>query len=155
MVVDVAAAIREGRVQRLERLKPGDTVQVPKGLPGSGALAVTGSSVSIFGAITRQGPVPVTRQTDLMTALTQAGGPTADADLSKVKIVRRNGIRSVHMKVNLNDYIDRANPEGNPILMAGDTVFLTRHGSGGFMSAMQTVTPLVALASAIVLLVRR
>jgi hypothetical protein len=39
--------------------------------------------------------------------------------------------------------------------MAGDTVFLTRHGSGGFMSAMQTVTPLVALASAIVLLVRR
>jgi protein involved in polysaccharide export with SLBB domain len=155
-VVDVAAAIREGRVQRLERLKPGDTVQIPKGLPGSGALSsATGNSVSIFGAITHQGPVPVTRQTDLMSALTQAGGPTADADLSKVKIVRRNGMRSVHMKVNLNDYIDKANPEGNPTLMPGDTVFLARHGSGGFMSAVQIVTPLIALASAIVLLVRR
>ena len=154
-VIDVAAAIREGRVQRLERLKPGDTVRVPKGLPGTGDLGTTASSVSIFGAITHQGPVPVSRQTDLMTALTQAGGPTADADLRKIKIVRRSGMRAVHIKVNLSDYIDRANPEGNPSLVPGDTVFLSRQGSGNFMSALQIMTPIVALASAIVLLVKR
>ncbi len=154
-IVDVAAAIREGRVQRLERLKPGDTVRVPRGLPGTGDIGTSASSVSIFGAIARQGTIPVGRQTDLMTALTQAGGPTADADLSRIKIVRRSGTHAVHMKVNLSDYIDRANPQGNPTLLPGDTVFLARHGSGGVMTAVQIITPIVALASAIALLARR
>ena len=151
-VVDVAAAIREGRVRNLERLRPGDTVRVPKGLPGSGLATV--SSVFMFGAITRPGPLPVERQIDLMTAVTQSGGPTPDANLKKVRIVRGKGASTVRMKVNLSDYIDKANMAGNPTLLAGDTVILTRQGSG-FMSLVRTLSPIVALASAVVILVRR
>ncbi len=153
-IVDIAAAIREGRVQRMDRLKPGDTVRVPRGLPGTTVMSSTGNSVSIFGAITRQGAIPLDRQTDLMAAIAQSGGPTAEADLSRIQIVRRNGPRAVHMRVNLNDYIDKANPDGNPPLMAGDTVFLPRQGSGGFMSAVRILTPILALASTIVVLAR-
>ncbi len=152
--VDVASAIREGRAQNLERLKPGDTVRVPKGLPGS-TLNGAPSSVFLFGAVLRPGPVPMDRQIDLMSAIAQGGGPTPDANLKAVQIVRRNGSRSVHMKVNLSSYIDKANVAGNPPLMAGDTVILPRQGSGSFITALRILSPIVALASAIVILVRR
>lgn len=153
-IVDISAAIREGRVQNLVRLKPGDTVRVPRALPGT-MSSPTGNSVSMFGAITRQGALPLDKQTDLMSAIAASGGPTAEADLSKIQIVRKNGPRAVHMKVNLNSYIDKANPAGNPSLMAGDTVFLPRQDSGGFMSLVRTLSPILALASTVILLVRR
>lgn len=152
--VDVAAAIREGRVQSLERLKPGDTVRVPKGLPGSG-MGATGSSIFMFGAITRPGPIPMDKQIDLMSAIAQSGGPTADANLKSVQIVRRNGSRVTRMKVNLNDYINKANVSANPNLYAGDTVILSRQGSGGFVSALRILSPILALASTVVLIVRK
>ena len=153
-VIDVAGAIREGRAQSLERLKPGDTVRVPKGLPGS-TLNGAASSVFMFGAISRPGPIPMDGRIDLMTAIAQGGGPTADANLKAVQIVRKNGDRSVHMKVNLSSYIDKANVAGNPTLMAGDTVILPRQGSGGFLSAVRIISPILALASTVVILVRK
>ncbi|HXL15743.1 MAG TPA: polysaccharide biosynthesis/export family protein, partial [Methylomirabilota bacterium] len=153
-IVDLASAIREGRVRNLERLKPGDTVNVPKGMTGS-TPGATGNSVFMFGAITRPGPIPLAEKLDLMGAIAQSGGPTADANLKAVQIVRRNGPRVVHMKVNLNEYIDKANRSGNPVLMAGDTVMLPRQGSGGFMSAVRILSPILAIASTVVILVRR
>ena len=153
-VIDVASAIREGRVQKLDRLKPGDTVRVPRGSPGS-ALSATGNSVFMFGAVTRPGPLVVDRQIDLMGALAQVGGGTPDANLKAVRIVRRNGPRVVRMKVNLNDYIDKANTSGNPVLMPGDTVIVPRQDSGGFMSVFRVLSPILAVASTVILLVRR
>ena len=153
-VIDVASAIREGRVRSLERLKSGDTVRVPKGLPGSMG-GTTGNSVFMFGAITRPGPIPLAEKLDLMAAIAQSGGPTPDANLKAVQIVRHNGSRVVHMKVNLDSYIDKADNSGNPVLMAGDTVMLPRQGAGGFMSAVRIISPIVALASTLVILAGR
>ena len=152
--VDVAAAIREGRVQSMERVKPGDTVRVPKGLPGA-SMGTTGNSIYMFGAIARPGPLLLDKQIDLMSAIAQSGGPTPDANLKSIQIVRRNGTRVTRMKVNLNDYINKANLAANPNLYAGDTVILSRQGSGGFVSALRILSPIVALASTIVLIVRR
>jgi polysaccharide export outer membrane protein len=158
-VVDVASAIREGRVQTLEHLKPGDTVRVPRALPGTfpsqGLTGASSNSVFLFGAILRPGPLPVDKQTDLMSAIVQSGGPAPDANLSAVQIVRRTGPRAVHIKVNLNDYIDKAMVSGNPPLMAGDTVFLPRQGTKGFLAVVRTLSPLLALASTVILIFRR
>ncbi|HMI32163.1 MAG TPA: polysaccharide biosynthesis/export family protein, partial [Candidatus Limnocylindrales bacterium] len=153
-VVDVASAIREGRVQNLERLKPGDTVRVPRGVPGSG-LNTSGNTVFMFGAITRPGPLVIEKQIDLMGAIAQSGGATPDANLKAVRIVRRSGPRVVRMKVNLNSYIDRANSTGNPVLIPGDTVILPRQDSGGFMSVLRVVSPILAVASTVILIVRK
>ena len=156
-VVDIASAIREGRVQTLEKLKPGDTVRVPRALPGSvgGMMGGSGNSIFLFGAINRQGPIPVDRQTDLMSAIAQSGGPAPDANLKAIQIVRRNGNRTVHMKVNLNDYVDKAMISGNPPLVAGDTVFLPRQGSKGVGAVLRTLAPVLGLASTIVLIFRK
>jgi len=158
-VVDVAAAVREGRVRNMDHLKPGDTVRVPRALPGtfpSGSFAGGGTnSVYLFGAINRPGPIPMDKQTDLMSAIVQSGGPAPDANLSAVQIVRRTGPRAVHMKVNLNNYIDKAMVSGNPPLMAGDTVFLPRQGTKGFLAVIRTLSPVLALASTVILIFRR
>ncbi|HYQ89172.1 MAG TPA: polysaccharide biosynthesis/export family protein [Candidatus Binatia bacterium] len=158
-VVDVAAAVREGRVRSLDHLKPGDTVRVPKALPGTmpsnGLTGGASSSIFVFGAINRPGPLPVGGQTDLMSAIAQSGGPSPDANLSAVQIVRRTGPRAVHMKVNLNSYIDKAMISGNPPLMAGDTVFLPRQGTKGFLAVIRTLSPVLALASTVILIFRR
>jgi polysaccharide export outer membrane protein len=158
-VVDVAAAVREGRVRNMDRLKPGDTVRVPRALPGTlpspGLTSGTSSSIFLFGAINRPGPIPADRQTDLMSAISQSGGPTPDANLSAVQIVRRTGTRAVHMKVNLSNYIDKAMVSGNPPLMAGDTVFLPRQGTKGFLAVVRTLSPILALASTVILIFRR
>ena len=152
-IIDVASAIREGRVQQLERLKPGDTVRVPKGVPGS--TGTTGTSVFMFGAVARPGPLAIDKQIDLMAALAQSGGATPDANLKAVRVVRRNGTRVLRLKVNLNDYIERANTTGNPMLLAGDTVIVPRQGSGGFMTAVKILSPILALASTVILIVRK
>jgi len=156
-VVDIAAAIREGRVQGLERLRPGDTVRVPKSPLGTTNMGLggTGSTVFLFGAINRPGPLPVDRQMDLMSAIVQSGGPAPDANLKAVQIVRKNGTRAIHMKVNLNDYIDRAMVSGNPPLVAGDTVFLPRQGSKGIGAALRTLGPILGVASTLVILFRK
>jgi len=152
-VVDVAAAIREGRVASMERLRPGDTVRVPRG--GGVGLSPTSNAVYLFGAIARQGPVSMDKPTDLMSAIIQSGGPTPDADLSDVQIVRQNSGRTVHLKVNLNHYLDKATPAGNPPLVAGDTVYLRRQQSRGFFATLRTFSPLLALASTVLVFVRR
>jgi polysaccharide export outer membrane protein len=119
-VVDVATAIRGGLLGTLPRLRPGDTVRVPRMLIGQ----VGGSSVLLTGAVIRPGPVPHEPALDLVTAITRGGGPAVFAKLDRVGIIRRNGAGLIHMSVNLDDYLNKANSAGNPPLEPGDTVYL-------------------------------
>src|SRR5262245_24446385 len=83
-VIDVEAAIREGRLEALPRLGPGDTVRVPRGRGG-----VAGESVYIFGAIAKPGALGLDAAPDLVSAVIRSGGPAPDADLERVEIVRK------------------------------------------------------------------
>ncbi len=155
-VQDVAAAIKEGRLQSLEHLKPGDTVRVPRG-GGVGTAAPSANTVYLFGAIVRQGALSLEKATDLMTAVIQSGGATPDADLTRIDIVRKNGGRTMQMRVNMNDYISKALPAGNPTLLPGDQIYLRRTGGGstGFVGFIRTYSPLLALATSIIVLAGR
>ncbi len=153
-VLDVAAALKEGRLQSLERLKAGDTVRVPRGAGGT-APGPSSNSVYLFGAIARQGSLSIEKASDLMAAVIQSGGPNPDANLSRVQIVRRNGGRTLHMKVNLNDYLGKAMNTGNPPLLAGDTVYFPRLESTGILSKLRTYSPFLALASTVFAFTRR
>jgi polysaccharide export outer membrane protein len=147
-VVDVAAAIRSGRLAGLQRLRPGDTVRVPRLLAGQGG----GSSVLLFGAVARPGPLPYEQAPDLATALSRSGGPTVDAKLSRVSIIRRSGPRLIHMKVDLEAYFSQANSAGNPTLEPGDTVYLP--GKPRRTSWLGLVSTLVSVAGSVVVLTR-
>jgi polysaccharide export outer membrane protein len=151
--IDVAAAIREGRLESLTRLRAGDTVRVPR---LGGATTGAGSMVYIFGAIGAQGSIPIEQAPDLMTALLRAGGPGAAADLERIEIIRKDGQRLLHLRVNVNEYISKSNPAGNVPLMAGDTVYLPvrRSRISSIFGTLGIISPLLALATSILALTR-
>ena len=150
--VDIAAAIREGRLDKLDKLRAGDTVRVPrKGAGVSGA----GSVVYIFGSVGRQGAVPIDQAQDLLSLVVLSGGPGADADLKRVEIVRRSETRYDHLQVDLRDYLHTSNPAGNVPLQPGDTVYLPRRqGRNYFFQVLGVISPVLALTASIIALSR-
>jgi protein involved in polysaccharide export with SLBB domain len=149
--VNVAAVIQSGKYETMPRLKPGDTVQVPR---RGGAAAVEGSIVYIMGAVTTQGAHGLSTPPDLISTVIRSS-PTADADFSRIEIVRREGGRVVQMKVNARDYLSEAQPNGNPELRPGDTIYVP-HQTRRFnlFSIIGYVSPVIALATSIALLAR-
>jgi len=124
VTVDIAAAIREGRLEKIQRLKPGDTVRVPRG----GAAAGIGDIIYIFGAVGQQGPRPVEPGGLVPTITKSTPGP--DANFTKVEIVRTVGAKAMRMRINVEDYLTKADAIGNPALQAGDTVYLPHKEKG-------------------------
>jgi polysaccharide export outer membrane protein len=151
-VVDVAAAIRGSRSETLPHLRPGDTVRVPSSMHSQRS-----GTVQVFGAISHPGSLPFDQTPDLATAVIRSGGPTADAKLSRVEIIRQDGPRLIHMFVNLDDYFEKTKSSGNPNLEPGDTVFIPirMHRGIGFMGWMSAVSTVLALTSTIVFLGQR
>lgn len=121
-IIDLASAVQAGNLSTLPLLRPGDTVRVPRRL---GVRGGPGDFVFVFGAVGAQGSQPLSDAPDLVRALIRSG-PAADANFSEVEIVRKSGLRVVSMKVNLSDYLEKANVVGNPELQSGDTIYLTR-----------------------------
>lgn len=121
-IVDLAAAVQAGDLASLPRLRPGDTVRVPRRQGDRGA---PGDLVYVFGAVGAQGALPLSEASDLVRALIRSG-PAIDANLSQVEIVRRSGPRIVSMKINMKNYLGKASLVGNPQLQSGDTIYLPR-----------------------------
>lgn len=147
-VVDVATAIRESRSDLLPRLKAGDTIRVPRG--------VSSTVILMMGAVVRPGPLPIDQARDLLSAISKAGGATLDARLDAVDIVRTRGDQRIKIRVSLKKYFETADLAGNPILEAGDTVYVPRRAtSRGVLGYIAAVSTVVGLLSSIVVLSTR
>jgi protein involved in polysaccharide export with SLBB domain len=149
-IVDVAA-VPSDKVGSLPRLRPGDTVRVPR---GTGAPGSQEGLIYVFGAVGSQGPQPLKDAPDLVRAIINSN-PSADANLKAVQIVRRNGPRVLSMKVNVNDYLGRAIVGGNPELRSGDTVYLSRKPGSAFVRVFSVVGSLLGVAASIVVLTQQ
>ena len=96
----------------------------------------------IWGQVRKPGFYLLPDDTDLLTLLSLAGGPTEDAKLSKIRIVRPsqdNGQGEV-IWVNMKKYLDTGNYDIIPMLKAGDTVVV----SGTVFYGMVQVADFVA-----------
>jgi polysaccharide export outer membrane protein len=150
--VDVAAAIRDGKLDDLEPVKPGDTVRVPR---GGGTAAGVGNIVYIFGAVSAQGAHPFDPGMGLVQALIRST-PSPDANFSNIEIVRNSGPRIMRMEIDLKQYLGHASLTGNPELQPGDTIFVPRQGRGvagvgwlGLLGVLGTVLGLVVAIEAL------
>ncbi|MGE5176240.1 MAG: polysaccharide biosynthesis/export family protein [Hyphomicrobiales bacterium] len=151
--VDVASAIRSGDYTGMPHLKPGDTVRVPRatGLGSEGG----GEIVFVMGAVGLQGPHALVPPGDLVSTLTQCG-PAIDADLRKVKIVRRLGGRTTQMRVDMDEYLTRARLDGNPGLKPGDTIVVPRLKKRfSPLTIVGALSSVIGIATSIVVLSRR
>ena len=126
MIVNLQEAIDTGDFSKLPKLKPGDTIIVP-----TRAIRQFGSSaVNVIGAVLHPAPYVLTGEKRLIDAILAAGGPTEDANLHKVKLIRNlPGGGTVTMKVDFSKYLEDGDLRNNPIVKPYDTVNVPKHSS--------------------------
>ena len=79
----------------------------------------------IWGQIQRPGLYIVPDDTDILTLMSLAGGPTVDAKLQSVRIVRRDDLGGEQIIiVDMKKYIETGDYELVPMLMPGDTIII-------------------------------
>lgn len=78
----------------------------------------------IWGQVRNPGLYKIPDNTDLLTLISSAGGPTEQAKLTKVKIVRPTAEGEKIIFVDLNKYMKTGDMSLIPIMKPGDTVFV-------------------------------
>ncbi len=96
----------------------------------------------IWGQVRKPGFYLVPDDTDLLTLLSLAGGPTEDAKLSKIRIVRpsEEGGQGEVIWINVKKYLDTGDFGIIPVLKPGDTVVV----SGTVFYGMERVADFLA-----------
>ena len=85
---------------------------------------LNGNKVYVIGKVTRPGEFPVTRNVDVVQALSMAGGMTPYAAANKIRILRRNGGKQTAIPFAYGDIEKGENLEQNIVLKAGDVVLV-------------------------------
>ena len=80
--------------------------------------------VQIWGQVSKPGRYRVPVTTDVVGLISYAGGPTEDAALSRVKLVRGAYGPGQTMKVNISKYTGKADKSLVPMLEQGDVVMV-------------------------------
>jgi len=81
--------------------------------------------VSVWGEIDSPGMYSIPEGSDLLLLITIAGGPTRNAAISSIKIVRSFPEPRV-LHVDLDTFFDTGRRDGVPVLSPGDMVFVNR-----------------------------
>ncbi len=79
----------------------------------------------IWGQVRKPGLYIVPDNTDLLTLISLAGGPTEDAKLTKIKIIRPTTKGKKVILVNLKKYMENGDKKLVPVLQPGDTVVIS------------------------------
>jgi polysaccharide biosynthesis/export protein len=83
---------------------------------------VNSLQIYVIGHVKTPGRSPLTSNIDVLQALAIAGGPDQFAKLSKIKIFRREGGKTVIIPFDYDDVIAGKNLESNILLRRGDLV---------------------------------
>ncbi len=109
------AQVQEELKEKLSRLIPDPEINLS-------VLAVEGNNIFIIGKVNTPGRLPLTRPTDVVQALSLAGGFTTYADTKKIKILRRNGEGQAVIKFDYSKIANGQALETNILLQSGDTI---------------------------------
>ena len=110
------AQVRDHIKEKLSRVIPDPEINVA-------VISVGGNNIFIIGKVNQPGQVPLFRPTDVMQALSQAGGMTPYAKSDEIRILRRD--KRGRLKVINFDYdlITKGKAlETNILLKSGDTI---------------------------------
>ena len=120
---DVAAAghtVSDLRDEIEKRIR----VYIPEATVSVGIKALAGNRIYVVGKVARPGDFALVRPTDVMQALSLAGGATPFADIGKIRILRRVGDRQVSLEFNYSEVERGRRLSQNILLQGGDTVIV-------------------------------
>ena len=101
----------------------------------------------IWGQVRNPGLYIVPDNTDLLTLISSAGGPTENAKLSKVRIVRASAEGEKVIWVDLKKYIESGDEELIPVLQPGDTVLISGSTYYAFTKAVAWISQIAVILS--------
>ncbi len=115
-----AAGRTPGQVQdelktKLARLIPDPEINLT-------VRAVEGNDIFIIGKVNRPGRFPMSRPTDVVQALSLAGGFTPYAQVENIQILRRTGNKQQIIRFDYSLVADGKSLESNVLLKSGDTI---------------------------------
>ncbi|MAE69290.1 MAG: hypothetical protein CME06_02350 [Gemmatimonadetes bacterium] len=109
-------------------------------------------TVHVWGEVHKPGLYVVPDNTDLVTLLSYAGGPTKNARVSSVKLVRTADHADQVDEIDVKDYIAHGNPNATLMLRPGDTVVVPGsvwYAVGRFFGFMTQVAIVASTANLI------
>ncbi len=96
-------------------MAPGDQISIPEK-----------TRTFVMGDVNRPGYYLYRPGDRVLDAISAVSGPTGSADLGKINLIHTDKVRRVSqmVRVNLNDYLLRNNPAGNPFIQPGDSLYI-------------------------------
>jgi len=101
----------------------------------------------IWGQVRNPGLYIVPDNTDLLTLMSSAGGPTENAKLSKVSIIRSTMEGEEVIRIDLKEYLETGKSELIPILKPGDTVIVSGSTYYAFTKAVNWLSEIAVILS--------
>ena len=103
-------------------------------------------TISIWGQVKKPGEYRVEDGTDLVEAISKAGGATDYADLSKVKIIRMNEDKKETEIIDLEKLLDEDVKKLKiPELENGDVIYVSKNLKKGWVSFVNFVSQLAII----------
>ena len=132
----------EGR--SIPSYNPGAVYQYSGSLTGTEQLKIR---TYIWGQVRNPGLYIVPDDTDLLTLISSAGGPTENAKLSKIRIIRSTIEGEKVINVDLKEYLETGQIELIPILKPGDTVVVSGSTYYAFTKAVNWLSQIAVILS--------
>lgn len=126
IAVNAKKLLEEGDLSENLTLLPGDTVVVPRapGAPiagGPGGVPPETPVIYVMGEIRRPGPIPLSKDLNVLKALALAGGFTPFAAPGKVIVIREEDEKKVTLRVDVADLL-KGGEGKDVVLKAGDVI---------------------------------
>ena len=127
-------------------VNPGTTMISPDYIIGQNDEIMI--NVNVWGEIYKPGHYMVPSTTDLLTIISNAGGPKANANIGAIKIVRINAEEDENsiILIDLENFLQTGNYDLIPILKPGDTIVVP----GNFMKYFSDFINVVAKVALII-----
>lgn len=138
--IDLLKLLQGGDLSLNVPLQNGDIVFIPE--PDD-------QQVFVMGWVETPGAVEIRSGLRLMDALAKAKGPTSEADLSSIYLVRDpgKGKKSPPIRVNVRRMIETGDFRQNYDLRVGDVIYVPRSGASRFQYALSTISPALGFAT--------
>jgi len=130
--VDLRELLERGNIALNTRLQNGDFIFIPQS---------EDQVAYILGEVPRPGVLVLRSQMTLLDAVMQSGGPTLNADQTKVFLVRSVGGQGHVVQIDMRDMITRGDLRHNFVLKDGDIVLMGRSGMGSFNTFITQLMP--------------
>jgi len=127
-----------------QSFNPGSVYQYSGSLTGTEQLKIR---TYIWGQVRNPGLYIVPDNTDLLTLMSSAGGPTENAKLSKISIIRSTMEGEKVIMIDLKEYLETGKTELIPILKPGDTVIVSGSTYYAFTKAVNWLSEIAVILS--------